>query len=264
MHKVLNSPRPEDDPAAANTDAGMLDRANRTFICTSLFLDIVEYAKKPVSQQLRVKEHFNARLSEALEDIAVNDRIILDTGDGAAINFLGDPEDALFVAISLAQAFAKPPEDTLQLDVRIGINLGPVRLVRDINGQFNIIGDGINVAERVMSFGGSGQVLVSRSYFEVVTRISEDYSQLFAYQGSRTDKHVREHEIYAVASSGAAALDVTARRHRARPALKLIESTQSIPQPAKPAQRRMVLPYAVAALSALVLMGALVYYMSDR
>ena len=263
MDKVLNFPRPEEGPAA-DADAGMLDRANRTFICTSLFLDIVEYGKKPVSQQLRVKEHFNARLSEALQDIAVNDRIILDTGDGAAINFLGDPEDALFVAISLAQAFANPPENALQLDVRIGINLGPVRLVRDINGQFNIIGDGINVAERVMSFGGTGQVLVSRSYFEVVTRISEDYSQLFAYQGSRTDKHVREHEIYAVASSGAAALDVTARRHRARPALKLIDNTQTISEPPKNRARRLALPYAAAAVSALVLMGAVVYYMSDR
>jgi len=107
-------------------------------------------------------------------------------------------------------------------------------------------------------------VLVSRSYFEVVTRISEDYSQLFAYQGSRTDKHVREHEIYAVASSGAAALDVTARRHRARPALKLIENTQTIAEPSKTARRRLALPYAAAALSALVLTGAVLYYLSDR
>jgi len=85
MDKVLNFPRPEEVPSA-DAEAGMLDRANRTFICTSLFLDIVEYAKKPVSQQLRVKEQFNARLSEALQDIAVNDRIILDTGDGAALS----------------------------------------------------------------------------------------------------------------------------------------------------------------------------------
>ena len=212
MDKVVNLPRP--DEPLSDVGSGTLDRANRTFICTVLFLDIIEYAKKPVSQQLRVKEQFNARLSEALQDIAANDRIILDTGDGAAINFLGDPEDALFVAMSLAQTFSRPPEGDVAIDVRIGINLGPVRLVRDINGQPNIIGDGINVAERVMSFAGSGQVLVSRAYFEVVTRISEDYMQLFAYQGSRTDKHVREHEIYAVASSGTEAINVAERWQR--------------------------------------------------
>ena len=36
--------------------------------------------------------------------------------------------------------------------VRIGINLGPVKLVRDINGAPNAIGDGMNAGQRVMSF----------------------------------------------------------------------------------------------------------------
>jgi class 3 adenylate cyclase len=161
MDHVLTFPRAEQSAGDAGTDT--LDRGNRTFICAVLFLDIEDYSKKPVSQQLRMKERFNACLSEALANIAANDRIILDTGDGAAINFLGDLEDALFVAISLAQLFKRPPADELPLEVRIGINLGPVQLMRDINGQLNIIGDGINVAERVMSFASSGQVLVSRS-----------------------------------------------------------------------------------------------------
>jgi hypothetical protein len=85
--------------------------------------------------------------------------------------------------------------------VRIGINLGPVRLVKDLNGQLNIIGDGINVAQRVMSFAAPGQILVSRSYYEVVSRLSKDYEQLFHYEGARTDKHVREHEVYAIAAA---------------------------------------------------------------
>src|SRR5689334_7027869 len=197
MDQVVSIPRAEDNGRDAGS--GTLDRANRTFICAVLFVDIVDYSKKPVSQQLRIKERFNACLSESLQEIAANDRIILDTGDGAAINFLGDLEDALFVAIGLAHRFEQPSADGTTLAVRIGINLGPVQLMRDINGQLNIIGDGINVAERVMSFAEAGQVLVSRWYFEAVTRVSEEYTHLFTYQGSRTDKHVREHEIYAVA-----------------------------------------------------------------
>jgi hypothetical protein len=176
----------------------MPERANRTFICSVLFLDITEYSRKPVSEQIQLKDQFNTLIAEAIRDIAVNDRIILDTGDGVAINFLGDPEDALFVAMSLREAFAPRPEEPPKLPARIGINLGPVRLVRDLNGQPNIIGDGINVAQRVMGFAKPGQVLVSRSYFEVVSHISEGYAKLFHYEGSRTDKHVREHEIYSV------------------------------------------------------------------
>src|SRR6185295_12960869 len=75
---------------------------------------------------------------------------------------------------------------------------GPVRLVRDLNAQLNIIGDGINVAQRVMSFAETGQLLVSRSFYEVVSCLSKDYESLFGYVGARTDKHVREHEVYVV------------------------------------------------------------------
>ena len=181
----------------------MLDRGNKTFICSVVFLDIVGYSEKPVAAQIRMKDQFNDLLSEAIRDIAVNDRIIVDTGDGAAISFISDPEEALFVALSLRDAVtgANPTEQT-QLSIRIGINLGPVRLVKDINGQPNIIGDGINVAQRVMSFGQPEQILVSRSYYEVVSRLSEEYVQLFAYEGSHTDKHVREHEVYTVGAGG--------------------------------------------------------------
>src|SRR5690242_8495651 len=80
----------------------------------------------------------------------------------------------------------------------MGINLGPVKLVKDINGHPNIIGDGINVAQRIMSFARPGQIVVSRSYYDVVSNLASEYAKLFTYEGSRTDKHVREHEIYVV------------------------------------------------------------------
>ena len=49
-----------------------------------------------------------------------------------------------------------------------------------------------------MGFAQPGQILVSRSYHEVVSHISESYTKLFSYEGSRTDKNVREHEVYSV------------------------------------------------------------------
>jgi Adenylate and Guanylate cyclase catalytic domain len=181
----------------------MIENQNsRTLICSVVFLDIVEYSCQPVAQQITLKDDFNALLSQALQDIAVSDRIILDTGDGAAISLIGDPEDALLLATKFRDAVAaQAPGNTAPLRARIGINLGPVRLVKDINGQPNIIGDGINVAQRVMSFAQPGQALVSRSYYEVVSRLSDDYSKLFHYEGSHTDKHVRAHEVYEVGTT---------------------------------------------------------------
>ena len=176
---------------------------NRTFICSVVFLDMVEYSKKPVAEQIFFKERLNTLLTEALSNVAPNDRIILDTGDGAALSFLGDPEDALYVSLALREALQGPQPPGPELKMRIGINLGPVRLVKDINGQPNIIGDGINVAQRVMSFSEPGQIMVSRSFYEVVSCLSEGYGRLFHYEGTRTDKHVREHEIYTVQATSA-------------------------------------------------------------
>jgi len=181
----------------------MEQRGNKTIVCSVFFLDIVEYSKKSVAGQISLKERFNAFLSIAIRDVPVADRIILDTGDGAAISFLGDIEDALQAALSMRSSLLgegvrmDPP-----LLVRMGINLGPVRLVRDINGQPNIVGDGINVAQRVMGFADAGQILVSRSYYDAVSRLSPEYAGMFHYQGARTDKHVREHEVYAIGYPG--------------------------------------------------------------
>jgi adenylate/guanylate cyclase family protein/PEGA domain-containing protein len=179
----------------------MPEHTNRTFICSVLFLDIVEYSQRSVAEQIALKERFNAVLTDAITGVPTDDRIILDTGDGAAVSFLGDPEDTLFAGMSLRDAVANHEASTgPRLQIRVGVNLGPVRLVKDINGQPNIIGDGINVAQRVMSFAEPGQILVSRSYYDVMARLSEDYAKLFHYEGAKTDKHVREHEVYAISS----------------------------------------------------------------
>jgi len=168
-----------------------MESSGRTLVCSVLFLDIVEYSKKPVSDQLQFKQEFNRVLTKSLDQVPARDRIILDTGDGAAVTFMGDPEDALFASMAVRDSAGA-------LAVRLGVNLGPVRLVKDLNGQMNIIGDGINVAQRVMSFAAPGQLLVSRSFYEVVSCLSRDYANLFHHEGARTDKHVREHDVYSV------------------------------------------------------------------
>jgi class 3 adenylate cyclase len=206
---------------------------NKTIMCSVFFLDIVGYSKKSVTGQIALKDRFNAYLSAAIRDVPVTDRIILDTGDGAAINFIGDIEDALKAALSVRDSLLnEDPKLNHPLLVRMGINLGPVRLVRDINGQPNIVGDGINVAQRVMGFAEPGQILVSRSYFDAVSRLSPQYAELFYYQGSRTDKHVREHEVYAIGYLGDATANLTLARRSKSFLTKALDSTKTGLQPA--------------------------------
>ena len=178
----------------------MFNLTNRTLISSILYLDIVNYSRQHVAEQIRLKGMFNAMLSECLLDIAINDHIILDTGDGAAISFLGAPEDALFVAMSLRDASTKSTDHTRLMPIRIGINLGPVRQIRNLNGSPHLLGDGVGVAQHVMNFCEPGEILVSRSYFEMVSRLNEEFTSLFEHAGIRADKHVREYEVYSVSN----------------------------------------------------------------
>ena len=164
---------------------------DRTLVCSVLFLDIAGYSQKAVAEQIRLKQSFNAVLAASLENVDTHERVIIDTGDGAAIAFLGDPESALFAALAVF-------DNVGELPVRMGINLGPVYLARDINAHQNVIGDGINVAQRIMSFAEAGELLVSRSFYEVVQLLSGEYAKMFKQEGARADKHNRAHELYSV------------------------------------------------------------------
>ena len=176
---------------------------DRTWLCSVVFMDITNYSSQSTELQMKWKQRFNGYLGEAIHEVPESERVMLDTGDGAAICFLGAPEAAMFAALQLCHSFvADQREWTPGLGVRIGINLGPVKLVKDINGALNAIGDGLNAGQRIMSFAAPNQILVSQSYFEVVSRLSDDYKQLFQLKGTEADKHIREHTVYHLNAAG--------------------------------------------------------------
>jgi class 3 adenylate cyclase len=174
-------------------DSGRAD-SGRTRVCSVLFIDIVDYSKRDVTEQVRLKQRFNLVMASALGHVEPDERVVVDTGDGAAITFLGDPERALYVALEVF-------DNVGELPVRMGINLGPVSLMKDLNGLDNVIGDGINVAQRIMSFAQSGELLVSRVFYDVVSLLSEDYASMFRAEGTRADKHNRPHDLYSVSKA---------------------------------------------------------------
>lgn len=192
----------EDDQNKEEQQKKSMPRNNRTWLCTVLFMDIVEYSKHSVDHQMMVKQSFSMLVSDSLKGLPKDDCIKLDTGDGAAICYLGAPEEVLYVAMGLRDAFVdvKAICETCY-EVRMDINLGPVKILEDINGQRNIIGDGINAAQRIMSFAEPNQLLVSRAYYDVISCLSEENPGMFAYIGVHNDKHVRQYDAYKVLSA---------------------------------------------------------------
>jgi len=178
--------------------SGPSSSQRRNLLCTIMFLDLVGYSARSVDDQVALKRLFNELIAKALKGVPEETRIAIDTGDGAAICFLGDPEEALHSAMLLRDLLGQRYGSLLS--ARIGLHMGPVRIISDINDRVNVVGDGINVAQRVMDFAQGDQVLVSRSYYDVISRITDDTADLFQYLGQYEDKHGRLHEVYAVAN----------------------------------------------------------------
>ena len=209
---------------------------SRSTSATVLFFDVVGYTKQPVNKQIQVKKQFNQLLSDCLGALEDGDHIILDTGDGAAIGFLQHPEDALEVAMQFRKMMvANGHKDYPDLKVRTGIHLGPINVVQDMNGQNNMVGDGINDAQRVMSFAGTDQIYISRPYHDFVSRLSDEYADLFQYRGSQQDKHGREHPVYEVVDASTAVAEATLpQAGEPELAIKLEPFNFATPEPAAP------------------------------
>ncbi len=243
-----------DAPAGGTDRDAAADGIDRTFVCSVLTVDIAAYARKPVSEQILLRERFNARVADAIADLPPDDRIILDTAGGVAINFLGDPSDALSVGIALRDAFRRPGRNGPRLEVRMGLNRGPVRLVKGPEGQPSIMGDGIDVAQRLMTFAEPGQVIVSRSFFDAVSRLSADFAQMFEYVGLRTDEHVREHEVWE-AVDGTPSEETAGSGHARVGRGARAGSAQPKPPPRSPWLRNRRLAYAASAVSVVLLVS---------
>src|SRR5262249_49665599 len=86
----------------------------------------------------------------------------LPTGDGMVLIFTNNPEAPVECALEISQKLQSRP----QLKLRIGIHSGPVNPFADVNDQANLAGAGINIAERVMSCGDAGHILLSKHFAE--------------------------------------------------------------------------------------------------
>ncbi len=175
----------------------LTERVQTALQASVVFLDIIGYSKYDVARQFDVKKRFNADIAAAVAAIPPDGRLMLDTGDGAALCFFSTPMDAFDCVTKLIVRFADQASlPDAGYEVRTGVNIGAVRVIRDMNGQLNVVGDAINDGQRIMSFANNGQVLASRTFRDAVRVASEQYENIFEYFGVRADKHGKEHVLY--------------------------------------------------------------------
>jgi hypothetical protein len=176
----------------------MAESSSRTLVCSVLFAELAGYAQLPAGEQLRRKRMLKAQVAQELVQVPMAERIVHDIETGIAVAFLVDAEAALATAIGL-QA------DAGNLPLRIGLNLGTVHVVQDLNGQTAIVGEGVNDAQRVAAHAATGRALAAAGFREVVSRLSPDHAAVFRVVALRSDAHGREHELFEVHIAGPAA-----------------------------------------------------------
>ena len=130
-----------------------------------LVIDIVGYSNLLITEQHDHVEQLNrlVRASHCFRTAeAIGQLLCLPTGDGMALVFSGTVEAAVECALEVAEEIKKSPA----LQVRMGIHSGPISLITDVNDRSNVAGAGINLAQRVMSRGDAGHILLSRHVAE--------------------------------------------------------------------------------------------------
>src|ERR1700719_3373166 len=126
-----------------------------------LFIDIVGYSKLSINEQHAAVEELNqiVRVSEQFKRAEAASRLLkIPTGDGMALVFYTSPEAPAQCAVEISRSLPEHP----RLQLRMGVHSGPVSGVIDVNGQANLAGAGLNMAQRVMDCGDAGHILLSK------------------------------------------------------------------------------------------------------
>ena len=126
-----------------------------------LFIDVVGYSKLLIDEQQQIQEQLNhvVRSTEQFRSAEAKGKLTrLPTGDGMALVFFTTPEAPVQCALEISEALLSYPH----LKLRMGVHSGPVSSTTDVNDRSNIAGAAINIAERIMSCGDAGHILISK------------------------------------------------------------------------------------------------------
>jgi anti-anti-sigma factor len=134
---------------------------NKIFFC-----DVIGYSKLSPVEQYSCQRSLNKILLHSLDELGLElekDVVALPTGDGVALNFLmSEPDIHLRVAINTLKNLSEAEfsEQESPFGLRIGLNSHVDTLVQDINSKLNVVGSGINIAQRLMDLAKDRQILL--------------------------------------------------------------------------------------------------------
>ena len=165
-----------------------------------LFLDLVGYSQMTLDDQASLVKRLTAVVEETAwyrQAQESDELIVLPSGDGMALVFLGSMRAPVECAVEIWRALTLRPE----IRLRMGAHYGPVLLIEDISKRRNAAGGGINMAQRVMDKGDEGHILVSGAVADVLQQLG-DWKDALEDLGVQEVKHGEKLHLFNLCRPG--------------------------------------------------------------
>lgn len=159
------------------------------FSASVAFLRIQDFARRPASEQARLRAQLEAVVAVTAAELPAERRIVLDASDGAVIVVLRDPRGALRLAESALAA------SSAGLPLSAGLNHGTLKTAGKKGGD-GLTGDGIAVAASIAQFTAPGRLFTSRAFRDALADAAPGQEAALVSAGTFNDPGLRTHELY--------------------------------------------------------------------
>jgi len=170
---------------------GMSSTASPPTLASVVVLRVAEFTRKPVAEQVKLKERLDALVTFAIRPVSAASRIVLDAPEGVAVVLLDGPGAALELA-KRSQFAAEG------LRLCIGVNHGPVVSAIDAHRGPGLLGDGLAAGVSLSNASKPGRFVASRSFREALKASDPRRVRELGPAGTYTDAQLREHELFAL------------------------------------------------------------------
>ena len=169
----------------------------RSFIASVLYIEVADYADRPVFEQIQLTTLMRQLIDAQTIQIDDSNWFLIDREESLVLLFSGEPHPCFVAARHLKDALENN-DAYRDAPLHIGVNLGPVSVVKGDLNQLHVSGPGVDDAAQIAHGGELREILISRAYYAVLARVSKDYG-LLQYKAFVSDERDETIAVYRIA-----------------------------------------------------------------